>query len=345
MNRKFGALALAALLAALTLTACGGSAGGDTAAASPSGSMDNAYEMEGGYGGGEDFGGLFYSPQEPEAASLDEGETNAGEDRLANAKMIYSASIEAQTMEFDTCAADLETLVEQTGGYLEYASVHSYGDGYRSGSYTARIPAARFTLFLKSVGDIAHVTWQEKSSENISEAYYDLESRLTTQRTKMERLQALLARAENMEDIITIESAIAETEYQIEQLTGSLRHYDALVDFSTIQIQLREVARLSDVETTPPSFGDRLSAAFSGGLVNFGDILQWIAIFAAYNWIWLLVLAGIVLIAVRTARRRAERQAGPSPEEERQGFSLGRKKREDANQEDAKKPDDKQPKD
>lgn len=346
MNRKFGALALAALLAALTLTACGGSAKGDTAAASPSGSMDSAYEMEGGYGGGEDFGGLFYSQvQEPEAAPPDEGETNAGEDRLANAKMIYSASIEAQTMEFDTCAADLETLVEQTGGYLEYASAHSYGDGYRSGSYTARIPAARFTLFLKSVGDIAHVTWQEKSSENISEAYYDLESRLTTQRTKMERLQALLARAENMEDIITIESAIAETEYQIEQLTGSLRHYDALVDFSTIQIQLREVARLSDVETTPPSFSARLSAAFSGGLVNFGDFLQELSIFAAYNWIWLVILAGIVLLAAKAVRRRAERQAGPSPEEERQGFSLGRKKREDANQEDAKKPDDKQPKD
>ena len=48
---------------------------------------------------------------------------------------------------------------------------------------------------------------------------------------KLERLQKLLAQAENMEDIITIESAISETEWNIEDLSGTLRHYDALVDF------------------------------------------------------------------------------------------------------------------
>ena len=49
--------------------------------------------------------------------------------------------------------------------------------------------------------------------------YYDNEARLTTQRTKLERLQELLSKAEAMEDIITIESAISETELQIEYLT------------------------------------------------------------------------------------------------------------------------------
>ena len=57
-----------------------------------------------------------------------------------------------------------------------------------------------------------------------------------------------------MEDIITIESAISETEYQIESLSGTLRHYDALVDYATIHISLQEVYRLSNVEEPAESF-------------------------------------------------------------------------------------------
>lgn len=70
------------------------------------------------------------------------------------------------------------------------------------------------------MGTLCHVTWQDDSAENISEQYYDTQSRLETAQIKLARLQELLKKAENMEDIITIESAISETEYEIERLSG-----------------------------------------------------------------------------------------------------------------------------
>ena len=322
------ALFLAAALAALTLTACGGgSAAGESAPAGSSGgaAYDNSENWT-----AQEFG--FETPAEA-PAEPEEGQT---EDRLANAKMVYTASMEAETTDFDACAAALESLVGQMGGYLEYASTGSYGDGRRSGSYTARIPAARFDEFLRSVGEIGHVVSKDRNAENISEMYYDTESRLLTQRTKMERLQALLARAENMEDIISLENAIADTELQIEQLTGSLRHYDALVDFATVEIRLREVARLSTVEETPPSFGSRLGNAFVDGLLGFGDFLQSLAIFLAYNWTWILILALIILLAVKISRRKRRTDAFLQP---RERTFFQRKK------DGPKNPDDKQPKD
>ena len=118
----------------------------------------------------------------------------------------------------------------------------------------------------------------------------------------------LLAKAENMEDIIDLENAIAETELQIEQLTGSLRHYDALVDFATVEIRLREVIRLSTVEEAPPTFGSRLGNAFADGLHGFGDFLQDLAIFLAYNWTWLLILALILLAVVKLSKRAQARR-------------------------------------
>ena len=108
---------------------------------------------------------------------------------------------------------------------------------------------------LAQVGELCHVTYQEQDSDNVSEAYYDTESRLITQQTKLERLQTLLAQAETMEDIITIESAISDTELEIEQLTGTLRQYDSLVDFSTVYITLQEVYQLSNVEEPATRLG------------------------------------------------------------------------------------------
>lgn len=215
------ALFLAALLTALTLTACGGGGGysGGSASSAPADSeSQTAYDDSGdewkaevrefGFDAPADAAGG--SPAEPGATTEE-----PREDRLASAKMVYTASIQAETQDYDACTAALEELVDRLGGYLECASSDSYGDGSRSASYTVRVPAKEFRGFLKTVGEISHVTSQDQNAENISERYYDTESRLETQKTKMERLQTLLSKAENMEDIIDLENAISETEYHI----------------------------------------------------------------------------------------------------------------------------------
>ena len=338
------ALFLAALLTALTLTACGGGGGysGGTDSAPADSESQTAYDGSGdewkaevrefGFDAPADAAGG--SPAEPEATTEE-----PREDRLASAKMVYTASIQAETQDYDACTAALEDLVDRLGGYLEYASSDSYGDGSRSASYTVRVPAKEFRGFLKTVGEISHVTSQDQNAENISERYYDTESRLETQKTKMERLQTLLSKAENMEDIIDLENAISETEYQIEQLTGSLRHYDSLVDFATIDVRLREVLRLTTVEEAPPTFGSRLGNAFTDGLRGFGDFLQDVAVYLAYNWTWMVLLALVILLVVKVSKRRqAQRGETFRQSRERTGGSFFKRKKDEP-----KNPDDKQP--
>ena len=207
--------------------------------------------------------------------------------------------------------------MEVLGGYFEQAAVHDYGSGYRSGDYKVRIPADQFQPFLDRVGTLCHVTYQEQTSENVSEAYYDAESRLATQRTKLERLQNLLAQAENMEDIITIESAISDTELEIERLTGTLRQYDALVDYATVYLSLQEVYQLSNVEEPATSFASRMGAAFASGWRGFVGTLESLAVALAYGWVWLLLLVAVGTVAGRLLwkRRRRERQAASKESE------------------------------
>ena len=294
MKRKITALVLAALLLLPLLTACGE----DNSAATNSAGSSGSYTEN---GWADDMEAPSAAPQEDAAGEIQ------------TQKKIYTATLEAETTAFDEAAQGLTRLVEECGGYFQNQSVSNHG-AYRYGTYTIRIPAERFEDFLLQVGDSCHVLYQTSAEDDVTDAYYDIESRLTTQRTKLERLQELLSRAENMEDIITIESAISETELTIEQLTGSLRTYDNRIDYATVDMSLSEVYRLSNEEEPATTFGGRLSAAFLGGFrsaVTFGENLL---VFLAYNWVPLLVLLAVALVVVLGLRSRKKSAVPPAPE-------------------------------
>ena len=298
------------LMMLLTLTACGG-AKSEEATASNSAAMDSWTEAETPAAPAEDMaygGGVKYE----EAVSA-ESQTESG---TVAQKLICTAWLEMETTEFDTATAALTDLTEQLQGYFESSTVGERGSGSRWAEYTIRVPAEKYRTFLNQAGELCHETWRNTSQENVTESYYDTQGRLRTQRIKLERLQALLAKAELMEDIITIESAISETEQMIDDLSGTLRHYDGQVDYATVSISLSEVYKLSDVEEVPDSFISRLGKAFSGGWSDFTDGLENFAVALAYGWMWVLILAAVAVAVVRIfrKRRRKAKKADDKPE-------------------------------
>ena len=231
----------------------------------------------------------------------DEGRDSGGS-VLENQKIIYTGDINLETTAFDETVKALAALAEVKGGYLESSTVGGGSRGYRWADYTVRVPSAQFQSFLDQAGELAHVTWRNTNLENITETYYDTAGRLKTQQIKLERLQALLAKATSMGDIITIESAISETEWDIENLSGTLRHYDALVDYATIDVELNEVYKLSGQDEAVTTFGGRLGQSFTNGLRAVGTFLEDLAVLIAYSWVWLVALAVVIVLLVRLVR-------------------------------------------
>lgn len=315
---------LLALMLALSLAACSAKSAGNDSASMASDSYDfNGAElpdMEYDYTASEDGTWDGQSVSSPTADLAERG-----------VKMVYTASIELQTLEFDQAAQDIAALVESMGGYFEQKNFSNYSSGYRHASYTVRVPAEKFTDFCAQVGTLCHVTWQTDTAENISEQYYDTQSRLETAQIKLERLQELLKKAESMEDIITIESAISETEYEIESLSGTMRHYDALVDYAAVTLELSEVYRLSGTEDAPRSFGEKLGNAFTDGLAATGQALEDFAVWLAYSWLDILIFAAVVFAAVKLITRLRRGKKLPK---------LGRKKKNAETSADETKPEE-----
>ena len=294
MKRKLFACFLAWTMI-LSLAACGGSSNKSassaaTADSAPMETEEGYFDTNGSYDDGADSGGSILEDQ----------------------KIIYTGTLNLETTDFDGTAKAVTALADTLGGYLESSTVGTGGRSYRWAEYTVRVPAAQFQSFLDQAGGLAHVTWQNTDLQNITETYYDTAGRLKTQQIKLERLQKLLAQAENMEDIITIESAISETEWNIEDLSGTLRHYDALVDFATITVSLQEVYKYSDTEELPENFGDRLGSALSRGWHSFVDGMADFAVALAYNWMWLILWAVIIAAAVAIVRK-VRRRSGTKP--------------------------------
>ena len=223
-------------------------------------------------------------------------------------KIIYTGSLELETLEFDKAMDDITALVERYKGYLEEQTVAGYSSGYRYARLTVRVPAADFSAFFSEMGSVCHTLRRNSTQENVSEAYYDVESRLTTAKTKLARLQELLTQAEDMADIITIENAIAETEQTIDALSGKLRSYDHLVDYATVNVELDEVYRLSGTVEAPLTLGQRLGGAFITGLQSMGETLEGVLVWLAECWLWLVLLAVIVIVCVRSVRRKRARK-------------------------------------
>ncbi len=228
---------------------------------------------------------------------------NASKPAADNVKLIKRAYLSIQTTEFDETRDALMKLVESFGGYIENSSVWNggyYGSGLKNGNFTVRVPADRYSAFVTGISEGYHVSSINESVEDIGQQYFDTETRLNTLKIKLERLQDLLKKASNMSDIITIESEIADTEYQIDSYTSTLNRYDSLVGYATISVDIDEVSRMGDSVDQNPGFFARLARSLKRGALNFadsiGDLINW----AAYNAIGIIIIIAVIVIIKRT---------------------------------------------
>ena len=232
------------------------------------------------------------------------GETSSA---VQGSKRIYTATLQLETTGFDEAVSALTELVDGSGGWVSSSSVSNQSSSYRYADLTVRVPVEKYRDFLTQAGELCHLLYTQEYVDDVTEAYYDTAGRLETQQIKLERLQNLLAQAEKMEDIITIESAISETEQMIDSLSGTLQHYDSQVDYATVNISLQEVGKLSNVEEPTATLGGRLATAFTSGCRSFLTAAEDLLVALVYGWVWLVILAAAVIVVVRRLKKRGVR--------------------------------------
>ena len=309
MKRTFLAVLLLIVML-LSAAGCGGggAGGGSETNAAGNSALDGAASISG------SASDNFFEAESPNGTSFDTDNSASSAPQESStvyqnsgAKLIRTADLNIETTEFDDSIQALNRLVTENRGYFEESTVNSggYYDVYalRNGVYTVRIPAEKYDSFLSSTGNLGFITSKTEQSQDVGQQYYDLEARLKTQKTKQERLQALLEKAQTMDEIISLESALSDVEYEIECLSTDLNHYDALISYATIHIYLNEVEDITEAVGTRSSLSTRLKAGLVSSCSGLIDGAQDLLIWASYNAILLIVLVVLAIVIIWALRR------------------------------------------
>ncbi len=242
----------------------------------------------------------------------------------ATKKIIRNANVSMESKEFDVTIKAVESLVNESQGYVENSSMSESGGGYRGedgqyvryryASYTLRVPKEQYDNFLTKASEAGNVVSLETYISDITSKYVDTEARLKALRTQEETLLGMMSKATLVEDMITIESKLTEVRYEIESLTATLRIWQNDVDYSTIQLSVSEVSRLTPQTPVVRTFWQRVSDSFTSSIESIADGSREFAIWLAGALPVLVILAAVALIIIvivrRGIKRRRLREAG-----------------------------------
>lgn len=214
------------------------------------------------------------------AATWSNGGNSGGiYDSALERKLIRTVSLSIRTVNYDEDYDAIQALLKKTGGYVEYSS--RSGDG-KNGSVrrtylTLRVPSARLDEFLNGTEGIGRMTEITESTVDQTTTYYDNETRLNTLRDKLNRLNELMKEAGDLGNLIELEGAISDTQYQIDSYETAQRMIQNRVDMSEVSLELREETVREQTHVKEYSLGERIAAAFESGwkafLAFFGNLL------------------------------------------------------------------------
>ena len=206
-------------------------------------------------------------------------------------------------------SADAIRITESVGGRVDGRSEYAPRDGDRgSSSLTLRIPASELTATLDKFKELGTLQEVSINSVDVTMQSRDLEARITALDASVDRLLALLTKAEDTETLIQLETAISSRQGELESLKSQKRYFDDQVAMSTLTLNLVSVADAPSVEPDDFFAGiitgwNSFVAFFAGVLVALGVLVPWL-VFAG-------IIAGIIVLIVR-AKRRSRRAAQAS---------------------------------
>lgn len=239
-----------------------------------------------------------------EAAEAEYGLQSNGQGAQAelpeNRKWVVTVYLEAETEDLDAMMEQLNAQIREAEGYVENQSVYNGSTRneyrYRNANLTIRVPADRVDFFVDQLGTFSNVVSQEQNKEDITLTYVATQSRMTALETEQARLLELLAQAETMEDLLTIEARLTDVRTELESVTTQMRIYDNQVDYATLHLGIREVKEYTPVEE--PGIWQRITEGFRDSLEGLTegtvDVLVWLLASSPY----LVTYGALLLLAI-----------------------------------------------
>lgn len=216
-------------------------------------------------------------------------------------KVIYSARISLKT---DNYAQNIQNIKDTITNFN--AGIASFNENannrydnnkqYMYADIVVKVPQEKFRSFVEQIKQSGmYVSTYNEATQDITEAYMDVESKLVSLKQQEAILNELLTKAQNVGEIIEINNQKQQVIQQIEYNTKIQQTYDNKIAYSTVTINIQEV---DSTQVTEKGIGQRLGDTIVSGIDGLKFLATNLLLLIVYLLPFALVIGVIVLIIV-----------------------------------------------
>ena len=183
------------------------------------------------------------APAQPAAPANVQAATSEDSSDRPVASLVAQQRIIVRTVDLALVVADVSasiedasSLAERTGGWV-VSSEHSQK---HRGSVTLRVPADSLDDAIDSLRSTAvDVDYEIANSQDVTDEYIDLNSRLRNLEATEQALLSLLNKAEKVEDALAVQRELTFVQEQVEVIQGRVKYLEQTAAYSLINVSFR----------------------------------------------------------------------------------------------------------
>lgn len=233
--------------------------------------------------------------------------------------IVYTADLALVVKDSGVAQEDITRMIEGVGGYVSNSSSYTYSGGLRRITLTLRLPADKFNETMTALRDMAmEVTQENIGTQDVTQEYVDLESRLRALEAKATRLEELMEKAEDTEAVLAVYEQLSQTQVDIEQTKGRMQYLERSAAMATITVTLTPDALSQPLEIAGWRPSGIAKTAFEALVRVFQGLI------GALIWIIILIipvllfLGGLLFLFTRAlrlifGRRKRAPKTPPTP--------------------------------
>jgi len=241
---------------------------------------------------GVDLSESYEAVEDTETTVLES--TAVNEEIPKKLKIIKSAHVRYKVNKVKMATGQINKMVQQFSGYI--SDQRFQNTVYQiENRFTIKVPEKHFDVLMDSLVQVAEfVDYENITTQDVTEEYIDLKSRLKTKLEVKQRYETILRqRAKTVKDILATEEKLRVIQEEIEATQGRLNYLTNKVSYSTIQVDLYETV---DYKETPDSYTRTFFSKTKEGFSFGWKLIENIVLGIIY--IWPLILIGILLFFI-----------------------------------------------
>lgn len=246
----------------------------------------------------------------------------------AKTHVIRTATLSVEVKSVTKALAEARSVAVDAGGVIEDETTERVDDSYTTSHVVLRVPEAEYDSVLTELAGTGKLLSRTANAKDVTEQVVDVNSRIATQRASVNRVRKLMDQAQDITDVVALESQLNTRQAELESLLAKQASLADRTTMATVTLDLSEWAKEEKAdEDDGPGFLD----ALGGGWDAFVSVLRWIVVVLAAILPFVVALAvlfvlwrvfGVRLTALRARRTPAVEPAAapapsPSPDEDK----------------------------